>query len=230
MAEPFLTAQARTHHVRPMSSRRKEYKNFLNGVAIINGFNITVTNPVSKGVIVSRGLAVGPDGKEVTVALDPTMTANAALSALHADTYRFDAQANLTTPGSAAPAAYNATDPATHGLMFTLDIVNENIKVRKITNAERTGSASFLQAITDTGDAIPPTASGTGINWDAATADHIARPRGTFTDPDLFASDICATEYIIAFATLAATGTNINAVVMSQERRQPFVDMAGNLA
>lgn len=207
MAEKFLESMGRLHTTKPlMNDRKVEFKNLVNGVGVVFGFTVSVTSPVSKKVNVTRGLAVGPDGKEFTVAIDPTVDGDEYRQALKNDSAVFDAEANL--------AGYASVDPSTHALLFTLDAATETIKVHKITLAEKT---SIEGAITGSGDAVP--------EFKDATADHAARGKTSAKNPETFASQDAATEYVLATATLAAVGGNINAVTVAREYRQPWADM-----
>jgi hypothetical protein len=239
MPEKFLHQMERTHNTAPvMNARRINDKNLLNPVGlggdpafgpiigVILGFKAAVTAPTSSKVLVTRGIAVGPDGEEIRVAMDPTDTAQDYAKALTRDFQEFDVRNALKTPGGSAPTDYDGIDPATHQIMITLDMVNDRLRAHKVTNAE---AAAFAAAIAADGDAVDPV--GAGAEWDAATADHAARGRVTMKNPDdlLAAATKVANEFILAFAVKDVAGSAgvITTVTMAQERRQPWSDMDG---
>jgi hypothetical protein len=208
MPSTFQEQMGLTHHTKPvMGNRRINAKNLINGVGVTQGFYSKVTSPISQKILVSRGIAVGPDGEEITVALDPTLQGVPYQKALTADWAEVDASAVIGT----------TLNPASHALLFTMDIVNDTIIVHKITTAEK---GSIDAAITNPGDEATSA-------FDAATGDHAARGRGDFTNPDTFEAGVTvATEYVLATATVDGVGGDIDAVTVKREQRVAWADMA----
>jgi len=228
MPESFLEQQARTHNVKPMvNARRVDRRNFnhsvTNGVGVDSGFKLSLTTPVSSSVWVTRGLATGPDGEQIRFATDPKLSTQNYVKAQTALTSLFDAALNLES----LTGAYSTLDPATHALLFTLDMEHDRIRALKITTAEKTAIDAAITAA-ETDDANP--------EFEAATADHRARRRGSFRDPDGVATVVlgvdgqipfvnAATEYVLATATLTVIGGPITAVTIRRERKQPWADL-----
>lgn len=215
MPEKFLDAAARAHATKPFSSKRATALENLNlGVGVHLGFTVAVTSPVSKKVLVRRGLAVGPDGAEIRVATDPKLSAADYRKAVNADEFAFDVEANLESLSE----TYATLNPASHALLITLDVKNHKLRALSITTAEKTAIDAAITA-SENSDA-----AATG-EFEEATVDHRARLRGSYKDPDTFAAATVAEEYVLATATLAATGGNINAVTSRRERKQLWATM-----
>src|SRR3990172_8174486 len=147
--ESFSDQMARTHNTKPMmNARRIDDKNMMypagvggnptNGpvIGVISGFQVAVTAPTTSKVRITRGLAVGPDGEEIRLAVDPRLSATDYQRALAAAFFEFDVRNNLVTPGGSAPTDYDAIDPATHSILIALDMLHDRFKAYKITNAD----------------------------------------------------------------------------------------------
>lgn len=205
-------------------SRRASLRNLshsvTNGFGIISGFVLAQTSPASKLIWVSRGLAVGPDGKILDgIGADPTWDQNTYNRNLIADSVQFDLSRNLES----LSGAYSTLDPASHAILLTLDLVNERLRCLKITTAEKTAIDTAIGA-GETGEA-----AGAGGEFDNATADHRARLHALIKNPDgvptaasggvLPTLDL-ATEVVLGTITLAAIGTVTATVAQRRERKQ----------
>jgi hypothetical protein len=206
MPEAFSKLVNRTSNTTPMGSVRKvDVRNLAKygALGIMTGFHVAVQTVNSVLLNVSRGIAVGPGGKEVLVGADPMASTQVQAQALFLDVSPFDVRANLTA------AIYNAIDPAAHSIMLTLNTVTEVIKAHKITVAE-------AAAITNADLA------GFDLSFEAATADHAARGRVSQKNPDTLnaAAQNVATEFILAIAVknvLGAPGV-LSAVTLRREK------------
>lgn len=218
MPEKFLDQMARTHNTKPfMNGRRIDRKNFdqsvVNGIGIVSGFQVAVTTPVSKKVQVTQGLATGPDGEQIRVGIDVNLSEQDYRKALFLDS----ALADISLLLESLSGAYATLDPVTHSVLLTLDINSDRIRALKITNAEKTAIDAAITA-SENVDANP--------EFEPATADHRARLRGSFKNPDGFAGATgviagvnAATEFVLATLTLGAVGGNITVVTMRRERK-----------
>jgi hypothetical protein len=206
MPEAFSKLVNRTSNTAPMGSVRKvDVRNLAQygALGIMTGFHTAVQVVNSVLLNVSRGIAVGPGGKEVLVGADPTASSQVQAQALFLDASPFDVRANLTA------AIYNAIDPAAHSILLTLNTVTEVIKAHKITVAE-------AAAITNADLA------GFDLSFEALTADHAARGRVSQKNPDTLnaAAQNVATEFILAIAVknvLGAPGV-LSAVTLRREK------------
>lgn len=230
MAEKFAVQADRTSNLKPFSpARRTSIRNYaqnvVTGVGIITGFVANQQSAATKKVWVSRGLAVGADGKILDgIGSDPTWTPIVGQRSLIADAVEFDLSANLES----LSGAYSALDPATHAILLTLDIVNERIRCLKITTAEKTSIDTAIGA-GETGEA-----SGSGGEFDNATADHRARLHlAGVKNPDgipvnttgLLPTLDVATEFVLATITLAGIGGATATIAQRRERKQPLASM-----
>ena len=227
MPEKHLDQMARVHNVKPsMNGRRVDRKNFAhsvsNGVGVTSGFKVSVTSPASKSIWVTHGLAVGPDGEELRAAYDATKNEADFQKYVRRDAMLYAVDLNLES----LSGAFSTLDPASHSLLITLDVRDDRIRVLKITNAEKTAIDAAIAA-GETDDANP--------EFEPATADHRARQRGVFKDPDGVAALVggvdgviptvnAATEYILATAILSGIGGDVSAVTVRRERKQPWAD------
>ena len=207
MAEAFQDQMSRTHNTRPMmNARAVNLENLKDGVGVVLGFRVEPTDPISQKVKVSRGILVGPGGREIRIAVDPSLSATQYQKPLRSDFAELDLSGLI---GS-------TLDPGVHAIMITVDSQTGSLKAHKITLAEQ---VDIDAAIAADGDAVS--------DFDAATGDHAARLRGTFKDPDTFAESAkVSTEYVIATAEIDGVGGDVDSVTdVSKERRQPFADM-----
>lgn len=226
MPEKFLVATDRFSGTRPSSTtRRIDPKNLCdsvaNGVGIVSGFVIQQQSPASKKIWISRGLAVGADGKILEgIGIDPSWDDTTFRKNLFADAVSFDLSANLES----LSGAYATLNPATHSILVTLDIVNERFRCLKISNAESTAIQAAIGAGETAGDVV---------DFAAATADHRARLSAALKNPDgvvvnttgIMATSNVATEFILGVVTLAATGTVTTTKVQRRERKIAWASM-----
>jgi hypothetical protein len=206
MPESFTKTMGRTHNTSPMVNARKvDARNLAKygAIGIASGFHTAVQAPTSVLVNVSRGIAIGPAGKEILVGADPSASSQVQSQSLFKDVSPFDVRARLTA------AVYDAIDPAAHSILLTLDTVRESIKAHKITVAE-------AAAITNADLA------GFDLSFEAATADHAARGRVSQKNPDTLnaAAQNVATEFILAIVVKDVVGALgvISAVTLRREK------------
>lgn len=224
MPESFLEQHRRTHHTRPIMNARdidsSQFSDFAaNGVGVITGFVVSLTTPISKKIQLTRGRVVGPDAKEMRVALGPEVQGTAYTKGLSGDSALFDVEANLES----LSGTYAALDPASHSILITIDTTTNRPHALKITNAERTAIEGAIGA----GEAGEATGS-----FDAATADHRARNRASVKNPDGAAAangEIAgvdtSVEFVVATATLDGVGGDIDVVLVRRERKQDWTAM-----
>lgn len=214
MPSKFLDQMSRNHIVKPMGNgRRIDLKNLDLGVGVHLGFVPSVTAPVSALINITRGLASGPDGEEIRVATARNISAGDYGKALARDSYTVNVSETLES----LSGAYATLDPATHSILITLDAERDVIRCLKITNAEAAAIEAAIGA-GETGNA--------NADFSAATANHRARLRGTFKNPDTFASvTTVAKEYVLATATLDVIGGNVSVVTLRRERKQVWATL-----
>lgn len=209
MPESFTKSMGRTHNTAPvMDARKTDIANIYKygattAIGVIGGFHVAVTAPTSTSVSVSRGLALGPTGKEVLVAVGGGLSGSDYQKALTGNA------ALLNVRTAVGDSVYDAIDPANHSILVTLDTVNEKLKAHKITAAE-------AAAITNTDLA------GFDLSFEAATADHAARGRSSLRNPDALNSAAAntATEFILAIVDkdVAGAGGVIGTVTLRREK------------
>ncbi len=214
MPESFTTSMGRVHNTKPVMDARstdvRTIARYGGKIGIITGFNVALTSPTSKSVLVTKGVAVSPLGKEVVVGAAAGDSAQQARQALVLDYRTVDISALLGV------SVYNALDPALYKIMLTLDTTKEMLKAYKVTTATAGEAETFAAAITgdENGNAVP--------EWDAATGDHGARGRATLSNPDTpnVTAVKVATEYILAFLTKsnALSSGVISAVTVKREK------------
>jgi hypothetical protein len=206
MAESFSKLANRTANTVPFGAARKvDVRNLAKygALGIMTGFHVAPQAVNSVLVNVSRGIALGPAGKEVLVGSDPAASAQVQAQSLFLDASPVDVRARL------GAAIYNGIDPVAHAILLTLDTVTETIKAHKITVAE-------VAAITNADLA------GFDLSFEAATADHAARGRVSQKNPDTLnaAAQNVATEFILAIAVknvLGAPGV-ISGITLRREK------------
>lgn len=214
MPTNFSESMGLVHNTKPMMDKRgTDPRNLVLGVGILEGFVISPTTPNSTSVNITRGLAVGPDGKQIRGAVDPQLSQSDFNKAIRLASFPFDLKANFES----LSGAWASIDPAANAVLVTLDIVNEKFRALNITVAEATAIEAAI-ASGETGNAIAA--------FDAATADHRARLSGSFASPESQAVVAVATEYILGVATLAGVGTVISGVSQRRERKQVWGSMA----
>lgn len=206
MPESFSKEINRTATTTPAGRQRKvDVKNLAKygKIGIMTGFHVAIQAPTSVLVNVSRGIALGPAGKEVLVGLDGNANPTVQAQALFNDVSPFNVRLAL------GAAVYDAIDPAVHGILLTLDTVTETLKALKITVAE-------AAAITNTDLA------GFDLSFEPSSGIHAARGRVSQKNPDTLnsAAQNVATEFILALAVKNVAGAAgvISAVTLRREK------------
>ncbi len=214
MAESFTRSMGRTHNTAPiMNDRRTDGRNIAKygAIGVITGFHVGLTTPNSVNVSVTRGVALGPGGKEVLVGTSASLSASDFQKALTADASLFNVRTDL------GAAVYDAIDPAVHSILITVRTAGETLKAHKITVAE-------AAAITNADLA------GFDLSFEPSTGDHAARQRVSLKNPDNLnaAAANTATEFILAIVEKDVAGVSgvIDTVTLRREK-STFTNFTG---
>jgi hypothetical protein len=219
MPETFIQQMGRTHHTKPIMNARDTDERVIQrfgGIGVRTGFH-TALDPAgnSINVQVTRGLIVGPNGEQLTTALDSSRTPAASQQAILRDFALVNVRALL------GAATYDALVDTTHQILLTVESATHAFKAHKITTAEAT---AIKAAITDLGTGVASS------DFDSATADHAARGNVSRKDPDDLngSAALVATEIVIAVLEKSnALPTGVIDVVTLERERDVYSAFSG---